>query len=429
MLSTRGQANADQLDIPWRFLPGGTPYDADKHPEGLISFATAENALVQGELEEFAAKVHIPRDAFRYAYCTAGGPRLPRAFAVHVNEYFAPYREIPASDVKITASATALHDILAFSLAAPGEGILTSTPYYGRFEIDFGNKAHIHLVPAQVEHQRCFDADVVQAFEKALGESEKNGVKIRALLIVNPHNPLGRCYPRSTLLALMHFCARHTIHLISDEIYALSVFPTPLSPSAVPFTSLLSLDPTGIIDANLVHVTYGLSKDFGAAGLKVGALISRNEALKKAVHAVLRFHGVSGPSVAVATAMLEDRDWVRGFIALSRQRIADAYLYFTTRLAEIGIRYYEGGNAGFFLWIDMSPFLPLGAPGAAALTDAQKEIGLAERLLRSGLVLQPGEEHGVAVGWFRVVFTMERGVVEEGLRRLEGVVKEIVGRW
>jgi hypothetical protein len=56
MLSSRGQSNADQLDIPWRFAKG-TTYDRDANPEGIISFATAENALVQKELEKFANKV------------------------------------------------------------------------------------------------------------------------------------------------------------------------------------------------------------------------------------------------------------------------------------------------------------------------------------------------------------------------------------
>jgi hypothetical protein len=56
MLSTRGQANAAQLDIPWRFAKG-TTYDPVTNPGGLISFGTAENALMQKELEEFANKV------------------------------------------------------------------------------------------------------------------------------------------------------------------------------------------------------------------------------------------------------------------------------------------------------------------------------------------------------------------------------------
>jgi hypothetical protein len=56
MLSSRGQSNADQLDIPWRFAKG-TTYDRDANPKGIVSFATAENTLVQKELEEFANKV------------------------------------------------------------------------------------------------------------------------------------------------------------------------------------------------------------------------------------------------------------------------------------------------------------------------------------------------------------------------------------
>lgn len=111
----------------------------------------------------------------------------------------------------------------------------------------------------------------------------------------------------------MRFCQIHNLHLICDEIYALSIFANPDFPNATPFTSALSIDPTNIIDPNLVHVTYGLSKDFGAAGLKVGCLVTRNEELKKAAGAVVRFHAVSGPSVAIATAMLEDRMWCSGF--------------------------------------------------------------------------------------------------------------------
>lgn len=127
MLSTRGQSNADQLDIPWRLAKSAT-YDPESNLDGLISFATAENVLMAKELEDFVEKVHVPAAAFRYAYCTAGGSRLPLAFAAHVNEYFDPHEPVGAEDVKITAAATALHDVLAFSICADGEGILTTKP-------------------------------------------------------------------------------------------------------------------------------------------------------------------------------------------------------------------------------------------------------------------------------------------------------------
>lgn len=135
--------------------------------------------------------MHIPGDAFRYAYCTNGGPRLPSAFAAHINEYFNPHAPVTSDDIKITAAATALHHTLAYSFCAPGEAILTTKPYYGRFELDFGNEAGVQLVAAEMDHERCFDEDVIEALEQKLKESEAAGVKVRALLIVNPHNPLG----------------------------------------------------------------------------------------------------------------------------------------------------------------------------------------------------------------------------------------------
>lgn len=57
----------------------------------------------------------------------------------------------------------------------------------------------------------------------------------------------------------MKFCHKHRIHLISDEIYGLSVFDTGDS-AAIPFTSVLSIDLTGLIDPDYLHVFYGMSK-------------------------------------------------------------------------------------------------------------------------------------------------------------------------
>lgn len=57
----------------------------------------------------------------------------------------------------------------------------------------------------------------------------------------------------------MHFCAAKGIHLISDEIYALSVYKRGDGPSEE-FTSVLAIDPTGIINPSQVHVLYGMSK-------------------------------------------------------------------------------------------------------------------------------------------------------------------------
>lgn len=219
----------------------------------------------------------------------------------------------------------------------------------------------------------------------------------------------------------MRFCQQNKLHFISDEVYALSVFENPDFPDATPFTSALSIDPTDLIDPNLVHVTYGLSKDFGAAGLKIGCLITQNVLLKKAVTAVQRFCGISGASIAIATAMLEDRIWCRDFFTLSRLRLAEAYTFTTRKLIETGIHFLEGGNAGFFVWMNLSPWLPPENTGSLGVT---REQMLAQELVDHGVFLQPGEEHG-RVGWFRLVFTLERETVEEGLRRIAKTLGDV----
>jgi 1-aminocyclopropane-1-carboxylate synthase len=72
------------------------------------------------------------------------------------------------------------------------KGIMTSRPYYGRFELDFGLKAGLKIVAADTPLETCLQPDVVNVFEKTLQKAAAEGIEVRALLIINPHNPLGR---------------------------------------------------------------------------------------------------------------------------------------------------------------------------------------------------------------------------------------------
>lgn len=132
---------------------------------------------------------------------------------------------------------------------------------------------------ADVGNFSQFDLSCVSGYEAAYEDAKRRGIHIKALVICNPHNPLGnwscqrrgdpltlnpnpgRCYPRETLEGLLRFCASKGTHLISDEIYATSVYVREDRESET-FTSVRSIDLTGIIDATHVHVLYGLSKVF-----------------------------------------------------------------------------------------------------------------------------------------------------------------------
>ena len=97
------------------------------------------------------------------------------------------------------------------------------------------------------------------AYENALTEAQKMGISVRALLICNPHNPIGKCYPKETLESLCRLCEKYNLLLISDEVYALSVFEVKGS-KRTSFTSVLALDSRDLIRTDQIHVLYGLSK-------------------------------------------------------------------------------------------------------------------------------------------------------------------------
>src|SRR5690606_16708984 len=100
-----------------------------------------------------------------------------------------------------------------------------------------------------------------------------------------------------TLKAYLSLCQRHNLHLVSDEVYALSHYSTPHNADAVPFTSILALpEAATLMNPKNIHLLYGMSKDFSSNGLRIGALVTRNEDLRTALLSVGRFPWASAAS-------------------------------------------------------------------------------------------------------------------------------------
>ncbi|KAL4743627.1 pyridoxal phosphate-dependent transferase [Aspergillus similis] len=388
MLSSRGKKKAKSFDIPWRFAVAPT-YDKEANPDGIICFGMAEHGPVRADIAEYInSNVKFTTNSVCYPSLSTLNA-LPAAISSHLNKYFKPVTRITPEMVVKVNGCSAAGNMLSFALAEPGDAVLVSRPVYGRFELDYGVQGGVEVVYADTDVDEIFGTACVQRYEEALEKARERGIRARALVVVNPHNPVGmctlnstsysgRCYPPETLVEIMKFCNRHMLHLISDEIYALC--------------------------------------DFASGGLHLGFLISRNFELRRACSAMLRFHSPSSTAETIGTAILQDEDFVSRFIEKSRRDLAHSYRIATSILDQMGINYLKGGNAGFFLYIDLSPYL--------SLQTQEHEFALARRLLDNGLFLHPGEEHSKEPGWFRLVFSHDEHVLREGLRRLIKTVKE-----
>ena len=121
---------------------------------------------------------------------------------------------------------------------------------------------------------------LITAFETAPDPS-----RVKALVISNPHNPLGLCYTSEVLRALMVFCQERGLHLLVDEVYALSEFggdgdSVNSGADGERFVSTLAAIgqfPDGavagssgpVMDPSRLHVVWSMSKDFGSSGVRM----------------------------------------------------------------------------------------------------------------------------------------------------------------
>ncbi|KAJ5614560.1 hypothetical protein N7528_008214 [Penicillium herquei] len=386
--SKRGQANITRdlmMDLS-REAEAMPPYNRQTTPNGLVDLTSSLNDLMQNEMRSYILSLNLQ----------------PEDWANGVSS---------------------LLDILSFSVCDPGEAIMLATPNYGMFKHDMQSRNDIRFVDVECDLQdKYFDrftasnADaLVEKYEVAYMKAYQDGIRIRAILVCNPCNPLGRCYSRRTLEKLAQFCGRRGLHLISDEIYALSAIHPDVNSSnqestMESFTSALSIDIEGT-DPRIIHVLYGCSKDFGLSALRLGFLITQNAIFKEACRRISVPTWVTTFSDRVFTAFLNDCDFYSSYIQQYQIKLSQAHRLTTTYLQEHGIP-FSPSNAGLFLWIDLSSWLKyFQDPGNKAnREDVSPEMQLTRYLLKHGVYLNPSEREDFALFTLKLPIHEIRGL-------------------
>jgi 1-aminocyclopropane-1-carboxylate synthase len=237
-------------------------------------------------------------------------------------------------------------------------------------------------------------------------------------LICNPHNPLGRCYSKEALIGYMKLCKKYSIHLLVDEIYALSVYGSPDESKAEPFVSVLSIsDRNTYIDKEYFHLFYGFSKDLASGGLRLGCLWSQNRELISALSPLALLAWISNICENIGIAMLEDIAWMDSFIQQNQKNLRERAAFAKSLLDSYQIPYAKGATAGFFLWIDLRKFLGHGDESKVTWED---ERLFRKKILEQKVFLTHGETlKSEYPGFFRFCFVKDEPEVSLGLKRLK----------
>ncbi|OJJ62949.1 hypothetical protein ASPSYDRAFT_143268 [Aspergillus sydowii CBS 593.65] len=403
----------------------------ETNPGGYVSLGVAENTVMHGEIIEHITKnFAVDSHSLTYGDGFSGSHRIREAIARFITRHFNPVNPVTKSQLLVTSGVGQAIELSGFCLLDKDDGVLLARPHYGQFPIDLGYRVGAKVVGVSFGETDPFGLETVDIYEKAITDAQRQGIRVKAFLLCNPQNPLGRCYTREVLEAYMRFCQKHNLHLITDEIYGLSTWKNPDFPDAPGFTSVLSIKKDGLIDPSLVHVLWGMSKDFGSNGLRLGCVISQNNVpFLRAIEANSYFSCPSSLSDLATSRILSDDAWVESFIQTNRQRLAERYTITIRFLESHQIPYKKGGNVGFFVWVDL--FDPIRRQVNATLAK-QVEVGvsfenaarvlenkLQETLLKHRIFLALGADFGGDVpGWFRIVFAHEKEYLKLGLSRM-----------
>ena len=429
-LSQRAQELTKPSDHPlWdvyqdQWHPGSSP-------GGYVNVGVAENTLMHEELESFIRRSHVVfKSGFTYGNGPLGAKRLKSATAKFLNRRLKPVVPLEPQHIMVTNGVSHSIEHTSWAFCNPGDGYLLGRPFYRAFIPDITLKARAQVVTVEFGPVDPMSVEAVPAYEKALLAAKERGIHAKALMLCSPHNPLGRCYSREALLAYMKLCQKYQIHLVSDEIYAFSIWENrhDQSPPSVPFTSVLSIPTEGTIDPSLVHVLWGISKDFGANGLRLGFIISqRNEALRTALLEVAISSYASSASENIAANMFEDDKWVDWYIQENSKRMADAYSFVIKFLNEHKIPYAPGANAAFFIWLDLGKAYMDRHPDTGGAVREELTNEITKLLMKNKVFLGPGAVFGAETpGLFRIVFTHSRTYIEEALQRITKAIGESV---
>jgi cystathionine beta-lyase len=285
------------------------------------------------------------------------------------------------------------------AVTAPGDEVVAFSPVYHAFRrVILANERRIIDARLVEENGRyAMDLDALRA---------QLTPRTKVVFFCSPHNPGGTVWTPAEIRSLATFCAEHNLILVSDEIHYDLVFPGARhTPTMVAAPEI----------ADRLITTVAATKTFNLAGAHVGACVTSNAALKRAIDARVMAGGLSSYNsfgmVATEAAWRTGEAWLDALIPyLAKNRDL-----FDQRIeaAAPGARSMRLA-ATYLAWVDFSGTgLPAGDVAARVKN-------------RARIAVSPGPQFGPGGDtWLRFNFATPRPILEDALGRLDEAFQDL----
>ena len=318
--------------------------------------------------------------------------------------------ELKSADILM---APAVMPALAAAIRAftdKGEGVMICPPVYHPFySVVEENDRVLVEAPLATLSDGSWEMDF-ELMEAAAEGAAREGVRLKAILVSSPHNPVGRVWSEAELEKLRRFARKLGAAIICDEIHSDIILGE---------REFLSMAGFAGEDARDIVVLSGPNKTFNIAGLHISQAIARDEGTRKAMKRAISAGGFGLPNAFSLTAALaayrEGGAWLEELLAYLRGNHGFLLEFLGKRLPEVGVSPLEGS---YLAWLDVRALL------------AKRGEGIDERPLASSLEeegrvrLSSGRDFGKeGSGYLRLNIATPRSILAEGLERMAKFLK------
>jgi len=336
-----------------------------------------------------------------YGY-TQPGPSVTEAVVDRMQRKF-KWRIQPEWVVFTPGVIPALHAAVR-ALARPGDEIILQPPVYYPF-FSAVTSSGCHIVNNELKLiDGCYEMDYAGLegnFQPRAGMGPSPS-RTKAILLSNPHNPVGRLWNKEELSRLGEIVISHGAKVISDEIHCELLF------NGCTHTPFASISPE--FEQNCV-VCMAPSKTFNLAGLKASSIIIPNERLRNDF--VNAKTGIQpGPNIfgltALEAAYRFGDEWLEQLLPYLQGNLNFATEYFEKNIPKIKVIKPHGT---YLVWLDCRE-LGMDSMALRSFMRGKARVGFDD-----GFVFGAG-----GAGFQRMNIACPRAVLEEALSRIEAAV-------
>jgi cysteine-S-conjugate beta-lyase len=293
------------------------------------------------------------------------------------------------------------------ALTHPGDGIILQEPvYYPFFSAVESSGCHIVNNELELTNNRYrMDYDDLESKFKPGEGMHQGSHRNRAIVLCNPHNPVGRLWSEDELVRMGEIVIRNGSVVISDEIHCEILLK---GYKHVPFASISEEFQENSITC------MAPSKTFNLAGLETSTIIIPNKKLRDAF-ANTRMGILPGPNlfgyVAIEAAYRYGDDWLEQVLDYLQGNLDFMKAFITERIPRINLIELQGT---YLAWIDCRK-LGLDNRSLKNLMKDKAKIGLDDGFMF-------GDSGS---GFQRMNIACPRSILEAALVRIETAVNSL----